>query len=242
MDRWFFIHIMKTAGTSFRTMLEDTLDAEIYPTKAELAQRPRGWYLPAPELLTQIERDEIDLAARRFLCGHYSANLDARLAGGWRTVTFLRDPVRRSLSMIAHRHGKAGRLNRFVKPNVSRYLDDAEFVERQIRDYQTKVFALDAAGDVNRPCPIDAAAFERATARLREVDFVGLTEQYPESIRLFEAMSGLTLAPLPHVNRSRGYAATEAELARIRALVPHDIALYELARAKLRAQLDAAAA
>lgn len=240
-DRWFFIHIMKTAGTSFRTSLEETPDAAIYPTKAELAQHPRRWYLPAPELLARIERGEIDLSARQFLCGHYAADLGARLPGDWRSVTFLRDPVRRSLSMIAHRHGKAGRLNRFVKPNVAKYLDDAEFVARQIRDYQTKVFALDGAGDVNRACEVDDAVFERAKARLEAVDFVGLTEQYPASVRLFETLSGLRFAPLPHANKSRGYAASEAEIARIRALVPYDSALYELARAKLRAQLAAAA-
>ena len=241
MDRWFFIHIMKTAGTSFRTMLEETPGLTFYPTKAELAQHPRRWYPTAPELLARIERGEVDLAARQFLCGHYSANLTDALPGRWRTVTFLRDPVRRSLSMIAHRHGKASRLNRFVRPNISKWLDNADFVEAQIRDYQTKVFAIPGAEDVNRAHPIDDAAFARATARLAEIDFVGLTEQYAASIGLFEAMAGVRFAPLPHANRSRGYAATEDELARIRALVPYDLALYELARDKLRAQLATAA-
>jgi hypothetical protein len=241
MDRWVFIHIMKTAGTSFRTMLEETPAAAIYPSKQELAEHPRGWYLTAPELLARIERGEIDLADRRFLCGHYSASLAERLPGDWRTVTFLRDPVRRSLSMIAHRHAKASRFNRFVKPNVSKYLDNDDFVARQIRNYQTKVFAIAPTDDVNGGHDVDAAAFERAKARLMAIDFVGLTEQYAQSISLFEAMSGVGFAPLPHANRSRGYAATEAEIERIRALVPYDIALYDLAREKLRAQLAAAA-
>jgi len=48
------------------------------------------------ELLERIGRGEIDLSTRRFLCGHYSANLTDHLPGDWRTVTFLRDPVRRS--------------------------------------------------------------------------------------------------------------------------------------------------
>jgi hypothetical protein len=241
MDRWLFVHVMKTAGTSFRSMLEESFDAEIYPTRAELAQHPRRWYPTAPELLARIARGEVDLATRRFLCGHYSADLARSLPGSWRTVTFLRDPVRRSLSMIAHRHRKAGRLNRFLRPNVSTYLDREDFVERQIRDYQTKVFVLGPEANVNAAHPIDAAAFERAKARLLEVDFVGLTEQFAESIRLFEAISGVRFGPLPHRNKSPGHGATEAELARVRALVPHDLALYEVAREKLRAQLAAAA-
>ena len=241
MERWVFLHIMKTAGTSFRTMLEETPEAVIYPTREELAQHPKRWYLPARELLERIERGEIDLSARRFLCGHYAASLVDHLPGDWRTVSFLRDPVRRSLSMIAHRHFKASRLNRFLKPNVSKHLDWEDFVERQIRNYQTKVFAIDGREDVNGLHRIDDAAFERAKARLLETDFVGLTERYAESIRLLEAMSGIRFAALPHENKSRGYAASEAEIARIRALVPYDIALYEIASRKLRAQLDAAA-
>lgn len=82
---------------------------------------------------------------------------------------------------------------------------------------------------------------ELISRRSYEIDFVGLTERYAESIRLLEAMSGIKFAALAHENKSRGYAASEAELERIRALVPHDLALYEIAREKLRAQLDAAA-
>ena len=242
MDRWFFIHIMKTAGTSFRTMLEETPGLTFYPTQVELAQHPRRWYPTAPELLARIGRGEVDLSTRQFLCGHYSANLTDDLAGPWRTVAFLRDPVRRSLSMIAHRHSKASRFNRFIKPNISKYLDDAAFVEAQVRNYQTKVFAIPGTADVNLAQPVDDAAFERAKARLMKIDFVGLTEQYPQSIGLFEALAGVRFAPLPHANKSRGYAASKDELARIRALVPYDIALYELAREKLCAQLAAAAA
>ncbi len=241
MDRWLFVHVMKTAGTSFRSMLEQGFDAEIYPTQAELHRHPRHFYLSAPELLETVASGAIDLSDRRVVCGHYAAALARDLPGSWRVATFLRDPVKRSLSMIAHRHKRATRLARLLKPNVSAWLDREEFVERQIRDYQTKVFALDASGDVNRPYPIDAAGFARAKARLLEADFVGLTERFAESIRLFEGMAGMRFGSPPHRNKSPGYAASEAEIARIRTLVPHDIELYDLARKKLDQALAAAA-
>ena len=241
MDRWVFIHIMKTAGTSFRTMLETTPQIAIYPTKEELAANYQRWYLPAPELMKRVESGEVDLSDRQFLCGHYAAALSDALPGVWRRITFLRDPVKRSLSMIAHRHSKASRFSRFIKPDISKYLDNAEFVEAQLRDYQTKVFASGPLDNVNAPCPIDDAAFARAKARLEEVDFVGLTEQYAQSISLLEAMTGIRFAPLPHANKGAGRSATEAEIARIRKLVPYDIELYEIAREKLRVQLAAAA-
>jgi hypothetical protein len=241
MDRWVFVHIMKTAGTSFRRMLRETPGVSVYPTVAELAVNGHRRYLPAAELLSRIESGEIDLSDRQFLCGHYQASFRENLPGTWRTVTFLRDPVRRTLSMIAHHHYHKGPLKRFVRPNVSRYLADETFVQSQIRDYQTKVFALPPTGSVNRPYAIDDAGFERAKARLLETDFVGLTEQFGQSIALFEAISGQRFVPPALANKSRRYSATDAEIARIRSLVARDIELYELAREKLRASIAAAA-
>lgn len=178
------------------------------------------------------------------VCGHYAAALADDLPGAWRIATFLRDPVKRSLSMIAHRHRRAmslPQLARFVKPDISAWLDQEEFVERQIRDYQTKVFALGGRGNVNRPYTIDAPAFARATERLLTADFVGLSERLADSIRLFEQFSKIRLGPIPHRNKSPSYAASTAEIARIRTLVPHDLELYEVARMKFEQALAAAA-
>jgi hypothetical protein len=241
MDRWVFVHIMKTAGTSFRNMLAETPAASPYPTKAELEQNPKRWYLGPRELLARIEGGELDLSERKFLCGHYSANLATLLPGNWRTVTFLRDPVRRSLSMIMHHHREQGRLSRILRPNVMRILDDERFVSHMIRDYQTRVFAADAGASVHAPLAIDDPTFERARARLLDVEMVGLTEQFGQSLELFSSMSGLRFASLPHVNKGRSHTWTEAEIARIRTLVPRDLELYEVAREKLRSQIALAA-
>jgi len=241
MDHWVFVHIMKTAGTSFRVILRDTPEVSFYPTREELAVNPRRRYLPASELVSRVESGALDLSDRQFLFGHYPASLSERLPGTWRTATFLREPVGRTLSMIAHHHYHQSRWKRLLRPNVSRYLADEAFVESQIRDYQTKVFALPPTGTVNGPHAIDDAGFERAKVRLLAMDFVGLTEQFGQSIALLEAMTGRRFAPQVVVNKSRAYSATEAERARVRALVPRDIELYELARERLRASIAAAA-
>ncbi len=241
MDHWFFVHIMKTAGTTFRKMLTETQGVPVYPTAEELAANRGRWYLPPDQLVSRIESGEINLTDRQFLCGHYSASLPEMIPGSWRTVTFLRDPVRRTLSMIAHHHSRQGRLRRFFNPNFSRYLADETFVENQIRDYQTKVFALPPTGNVNRPYAIDDAGFERAKDRLRAMDFVGLTEQLDQSIALFEAISGQRFAPPAFFNKGQRYSASEAEIAQIRSLVARDIELYELARERLRTRIAAAA-
>jgi hypothetical protein len=241
MDRWAFVHIMKTAGTSFRKMLEETPAISIYPTRDELAAHTRRRYLHVDDLLAQIESGALDISHRQFLCGHFPAAFPERLPGTWRTATFLRDPVRRTLSMIAHNHRQSGRLKRFFKPNVSKFLANEAYVAGQLRDYQTKVFALPPTGNVNGPYAIDDAAFERAKARLLETDFVGLTEQFAQSIALFESISGQRFSPPVYANKGRGYSATDADVKLIRTLVPRDIELYELAREKLQRSIGVAA-
>lgn len=240
MSRWLFIHIMKTAGTSFRTMLEDHLGGAVYPAKEELDQLQDGFYLRPPEFVEQLADGRLDLADRRVVCGHYSAAFVELLPGAWRTATVLREPVSRTLSMISHHHRR--RRHKFdfrSRLPVAEYLDDRDFVECNILNYQTKIFAAGPTDNVNRPYSVDAAAFERAKERLDATDFVGLTEEFGESVRMFERMSGMALgSEVLHTGKSPRYSASDADIARIHDLVGYDIELYE--RARLRTQAVAA--
>jgi hypothetical protein len=244
MDRWLFVHVMKTAGTSFRLMLEEQFDQEIYPTRDELKQLRNGWYLLADELLARIRDGRIDLEHRRIICGHYAVNLRDHLPGHWRTVVFLREPVARSLSMIAHgrRHGNL--YERRLAP-ASHWLKKQGFLANQIENYQTKVLAMQGTGNVNRAGKVDREMFARARRNLDSIDLVGLTEQFPESVALFDALSGMRFADrIVHANRAPGRtgAADERTVEAIRRLVPYDLELYELAREKLRDRLRTAGA
>jgi hypothetical protein len=239
MDRWLFIHVMKTAGTSFRIMLEEQFDQEIYPTKAELKKLRNGWYLRPDELLEHIRDGKIDLDRRRIICGHYAVNLRDHLPGHWRSVVFLREPVARSLSMIAHgrRHGN---LYERKLARTSHWLRKRGFVANLIENYQTKVLAMDGTGNVNRACTVDREMFERARRNLETIDLVGLTEQFPDSVALFDAMSGMRFSErIVHANRAPGGAgdADDQIVEAIRRLVPYDLELYELAREKLGERL-----
>ncbi len=236
MQRWYFIHIMKTAGTSFRAMLEAHPGLRIYPTAQDLTQQEKGWYLGPRAVLAQSHSGGIDLSETHVLCGHYAASFSEALEGDWHRVTFLRDPILRSLSRIAHRH----RHVRSARPlDLWHYLEDTDFVDRHIRDYQTKVLALAPDANVNRACAIDTACFARACAKLHAINLVGLTEEFAASIRLFEVMSGWRFSKLPHINKSISLNASPEVIARIKHLVPHDLELYALAREQFAARLAA---
>jgi hypothetical protein len=220
-------------------MLEEQFDQEIYPTKEELTQLRNGWYLRPEELLARIHDGKIDLERRRIICGHYAVNLRDHLPGPWRSVVFLREPVARSLSMIAHgrRHGT---LYERKLARTSHWLRKPGFVANLIENYQTKVLAMDGTGNVNRACKVDREMFARARRNLDSLDLAGLTEQFAESVALFDAMSGMRFSDrIVHANKAPGRAdaVDDRDVEAIRRLVPYDIELYELAREKLGERL-----
>lgn len=242
MDQWLFVHVMKTAGTSFRLMLEEQLAREIYPTREELAAQRGRWYLHAPELLARVADGRLDLHRRRFVCGHYSVNLRDRLPGTWRTVVFLREPVARTLSMIGHRQRNAGFFRRRIVPmSVADWLKKDAFIRNQVENYQTKVLSADALANVNKRTLIDKEAFEVAAKNVESVDFIGLTEYFNESISAFNDISGMNFSAVPHANRGKGRKPTvnDQDIEAIRRLVPYDLELYERAREKLLARIAA---
>ena len=242
MDQWLFVHVMKTAGTSFRLMLEEQLAREIYPTREELAAQRGRWYLHAPELLARVADGRLDLGRRRFVCGHYSVNLRDRLPGTWRTAIFLREPVARTLSMIRHRQRNAGFFRRRIVPeSIADWLKKDIFVRNQVENYQTKVLSIDALANVNKRATIDKEMFEKAANNVETIDFIGLTENFNDSISVFNDISGMNFSTVPHANRgkARGPAVSDQDIEAIRRLVPYDLELYERAREKLLARIAA---
>lgn len=240
MDRWLIIDVMHTGGAALRGMIEAKLGGGVYPTKAEIEATPYGWYEAAPNLLNQIEDGRFDLGPRRVVCGNYAVRFTEHLPGEWQTAIFLRDPVERTLDLLAKMARREKRAKNLWR--VKHDLGNEEFVETQIRDYQTKIFCMHGTSDPNTVYRVGPDAFERARAALESVSVVGIAEDFARSVALFERRSGIALGappahPVPQVNRAD---VSEADLATIRGLVARDIELYELARAKMQAGMAAA--
>jgi hypothetical protein len=237
VDRWLLIDVMHTAGATVRGMLEKKLGGEMYPTETEIAQTPYGWYLPAHELLNSMEDGRVDLGPRRVVCGNYAARITELLPGEWRTAVFLRDPVQRTLALLSKMERREKRAKNLWR--VKHDLTNEEFVETQVRNYQTKIFCMHGASDVNTVYRVDAEAFQRAKARLEAADVVGLWEDFPGGVRAFEAASGIALGTPDVPPADEGAPVSEEALQTIRGLIPHDIELYELAKARARVAVPA---
>ena len=225
------IHIMKTAGTSLRRMLQDELgQPAMYPSDRDLAKLPHNWYRSGQDILRSFH----DLPRHRVLIGHVAAELADRLPIPYRTAAFVRDPLQRSLSCLAHFQRHYGR-------PPAELLRDTDFVDSQILDHQTKVLGGRGITDSHEHCEIDDATLSRAIARLGRLDFVGITERSPESFEVFDRRFGTHIAQhqvRENVLRPEGRELSEL-VPRIEELVRRDRVLYEAAGARLGTDLAA---
>ena len=93
-----FIHIPKTAGTSFRTMLERYFKGkEIFPARAD---RLRSSHLGYPPKKDYLELSDTQKAEIQMFAGHLPFETAHQIAPDLKMLTFLREPKERFISHV----------------------------------------------------------------------------------------------------------------------------------------------
>ncbi|HEY3237896.1 MAG TPA: hypothetical protein VGJ84_24465 [Polyangiaceae bacterium] len=214
----FFIHVPKTAGTSFRNAAEQRFSGRV------LLDYGRNNPATSEAIIQHVyERpDRIALArliAERnigMICGHVDYQTYAHLAPPERVVVFLREPVQRVVSEFHHFrrfYGYEGSLMEYARHSLQ--------LNRQSR--MVKGLNLARAG------------------------LVGLSEYYGESLRLLARRTGLELSHLEvNTNPERlgtpRYQVLEEEDAELRELNAEDVLLYRRASEAFRCATGTAGA
>jgi len=200
----FFIHIPKTAGSSFRVAAE-----QYFGSDATYFDYGQGSKETHPDILKyEYELKDRYLAAKciknnaKFLSGHVIYPKYAPFFQPKSVVTFVREPAQQIRSHFEHfsrLHGYKGSFKDFIKEN-------------RFANMQSK--ALNGVWN-------DA------------IGFIGITERYSESITLFNQYYSTDIKVLD-INKntakpSGAYMFSEDEISLIRKMNPQDFALYDYA-------------
>jgi hypothetical protein len=230
--KWLFIHIMKTAGTSFRHFCLESHQNLVYPTDADLKANPvPGWYLTSEEFIAFVNGGGLEQGDAKFIFGHYPYSIIRHLKPRFRVATVLREPVARSISQIKHRRRSAP--DRFKAMSDIEVLKTTGSLERQVRNYQTKVLGMleHPSIGVNDPVIVDETMFQRALENLEAVEFLGLTERLDETVSLWNRIEpSFAQDVFPRKNESRITVDANDELVGfLKENLDFDIRLYEAA-------------
>jgi hypothetical protein len=221
-DQLVFIHILKTAGQSVMQVLEANFpeDKRLFANSADIVKLPRE-----------------SLQPYQLILGHNYYPIHELLGRKPLYLTFLRDPVERTISHYYHWQRPDSENHKFHQKVLTQTL--AEFVtDPQTRtavfNYQTRWIATD---DVRRPARMNGAdLLNTAKQRLDEFAFVGIVEEFDRSISALTAQfdwpppASLEKRNVDPLRDQRSQFPDET-IALIREATQWDAELYEYARA-----------
>jgi hypothetical protein len=176
-SRFFFIHIMKTAGDTFRQHAYANFEAgEVYPAKdLDVDLQLANWSIDYVTRLPPERR-----ARTRVYTGHFPFVTVELLGLDVITMTILRDPVDRTISRLRHRQHYDDQ-SRSMR--LEEIYEDPFFFPMHIHNHQAKMFAITI-----RDCPesfmdvldVDERRLGIAKRNLEQVDVLGFQERFDE--------------------------------------------------------------
>jgi hypothetical protein len=227
---FFFVHVMKTGGTTFVQHLEANFaPGEVYPTQSRGAERQRAYYMiDEVRALDDEQRRRV-----RAYAGHFPFVV-SRLVGADVTMTILRHPVERTVSYLRHckRYRPAMRDMR-----LEEIYEDGWMYPLYIHNYQSKLFAMTETDKLESHLDVvevDDARLAVAKENLGMVDVVGLTEHYERFVAEVAGRYGWRIGEARNLRVStEGWDVDRPFRARIAADNAADMSFYEHARERL---------
>lgn len=227
--RYFFVHVMKTGGTTFRRHVDVNFPAAgaVYPDRA-LDGNPRDAYVMIQPLL---QMSAARRAPIRAYLGHFPLIVPQLIDPGLTTLTVLRDPVDRTISYLKH----CKRLNPQHRDlALEDIYEDGFLFPTLMRDHQVKIFAMTAGDRLESfmdVVDIDDERRRLAERNLESVDLVGLHERYDDFLAaLTDRFRWDIREKSSFMTSAESWNVSDAFRRRIAADNPQDVAFYEFAR------------
>jgi hypothetical protein len=226
-QRFFFVHMQKTAGTALFQRLKLHLDrASIYPPVASAGTIAASIDVAMLERYFGEHRDEL-----RVITGHLPLCVADLLGVPFSTFTVLRDPVERTLSFL--RDNKA-REPKAREMSLEAIYSDPHLFHGLIQNHMVKMLSLSAAEmthGIMTHVEFDAERLELAKHNLAEkIGVVGLQDQFDDFCGELTRRYGLDLGPPRFANRTAPSPVPDGLIERIATDNELDVELYRFAR------------
>lgn len=232
-ERWFFVHLQKTAGTSLRAEFMRAFPGPaLYPNPDD-GDPVRD----APQLAIQPLIDTVADPNRRrrlrMVIGHFPLATVGLLDADFVTLTVLREPVERTLSYLRHyltRHPE------LADRSLTDVYDDPYVFRSQIHNHMTKMLGMSTAemsAGMLTELTCTTAHLEAAQQGLDAMGAFGLSEELPAFRRRLHQLYGWDLGKSLRINPTAPRPVPGNLLDRIRADNELDVQLYDYARARL---------
>jgi len=181
--KFFFMHVPKTAGTTFRKMLDrHAPQGYLWPDQKFL--KKNGNRYPSRKQLVSKYKKELNSP---IVSGHYGMDLASTLSEDVIILTFIRNPYERILSHIKHICALDKNFN--GDPNL---VLDSNF--DTIMYLQSKMLMF-------KPHTREGAM--KNLACIERINFIGLTEEFERSVRLCNIMFGWKLELIEPQNQRK---------------------------------------
>jgi hypothetical protein len=234
--RFFFVHVMRTGGTTLEQQLRRGFPrAEVFPDPD--LDFPEGDVMHHLEVSYLLGLAPERLDAIRLFYGHFPYVVTEMLGIDLVTFTVLRDPVERTISLlrVMREQREAWR-----DLTLEQIYDDANMFPRLIHNHQTKMYSIigaDRPQSYRDEITVDAARLEVAKRNLARVDLIGLTERYHDFVETLRLRFGWPLNEQARMNAAGGPPAESGDLRRrIAADNAIDLEFYAFARELVEAR------
>jgi hypothetical protein len=182
---FFFVHIMKTGGASFRDHVYANFHpGEVYPVP-DADDMDRAWLV---EYLLGLPPERH--AVTRAYLGHFPFVASELLRRDPVTLTLVRDPIARTISYLKH-------CKRYHEQHRGLSLDEIYRDEFHfpcfIHNHQTKIFSMttdDKLESYMDVIDVDDQRLEIAKENVEKVDVLGLHERYDEFLEELQQRFG----------------------------------------------------
>ena len=240
-QRFFFLHPMRTGGTTFVWHLNANLGPQnVYPNNTDYPVRSAVEQYPLPDenpdyhvpatsvsyLMDQSDR----FGQLRAITGHFPFFVIELLPYRYNTITILRDPVSRVVSALRQWQLSPGRLQ---GAPLEAFLDDPEFGPHH-RNHVTKLYGLTADSGADHYAAIDVdmddAWLTRAKSNLETIDMIGFTDDHEGFVTAVVERYGWRRVNVPPQNVTSDEPVAPALLRRIADENAADIELHQFAR------------